>query len=89
MVSMCIKRSEGRTADNSPVMYRLVATALLALSAYGRDLRSSREAIVGGVEVEISEVPHMAALLFKNQTYCGGSIIGDRHIVTAGHCINK
>ncbi|XP_068626038.1 trypsin-1-like [Battus philenor] len=47
--------------------------------------------IVGGVNATASEFPHMALLGFGDdidtiQWLCGGSIISERFILTAGHC---
>ncbi|CAH2062115.1 unnamed protein product, partial [Iphiclides podalirius] len=47
--------------------------------------------IVGGVNASKSEFPHMALLGFGTdlpsvQWQCGGSIISERFILTAGHC---
>ncbi|XP_047508676.1 chymotrypsin-1-like isoform X1 [Pieris napi] len=54
-----------------------------------KDLLSSR--IVGGIEASPSYVTHMVALVFGERfkwLTCGGSIITQRHILTAAHCID-
>lgn len=49
--------------------------------------------IVGGVNAEEGEFPHMAALGFyvrEDQEYkfdCGGTLISSHYIVTAAHCV--
>lgn len=42
--------------------------------------------IVNGLQVRPHEYPWMALLLSKNKAVCGGSIINDYYILTAGHC---
>lgn len=48
--------------------------------------------IVGGLHADTAEFPHMARLgIGKNKAsiswYCGGTLISDRFILTAAHCI--
>ena len=45
--------------------------------------------IVGGSEVTPYSLPWQVGLVEKNQDapYCGGTLISDRHILTAAHCI--
>jgi len=48
--------------------------------------RSNR--IVGGVETEVNEYPWQVGLVSRNgrTPYCGGTLISDRHVMTAAHC---
>lgn len=43
--------------------------------------------IVGGVETGVNEWPWQAALMYGNSQFCGGSLINDRYVLTAAHCI--
>lgn len=43
--------------------------------------------IVGGVDVAIEDVPYQASLQVNGFGFCGGIIISDEWIMTAGHCV--
>jgi secreted trypsin-like serine protease len=47
------------------------------------------ERIVGGGNVNIRSYPFLASLryLSNNIIFCGGSIISNKHILTAAHCL--
>jgi len=42
--------------------------------------------IVGGTKASPAEYPWQVTLLFRGQHMCGGTLISDRHVVTAAHC---
>ena len=67
-------------------LYALLAGALVAdeASCHQQVVR-----IIGGVEVEQGEFPFLACLLSKGRFVCGGSIIDERHVLTAAHCISQ
>ncbi|KAJ4432275.1 hypothetical protein ANN_20893 [Periplaneta americana] len=44
--------------------------------------------IVGGTVTSPHLYPWMVAILNNGKLHCGGSIINDRYILTAGHCLN-
>ena len=43
--------------------------------------------VVGGAVAGASEFPWMVALIIGSKNLCGGSIIADRWILTAAHCV--
>lgn len=43
--------------------------------------------IVGGEETQEIRYPWMALLKNNNRFYCGGSLISDRYVATAAHCL--
>ena len=44
------------------------------------------ERIVGGDEATPHQYPWMAALFIDDKWFCGGSLISDQWVMTAGHC---
>ncbi|XP_076651455.1 trypsin-1 [Halictus rubicundus] len=43
--------------------------------------------IIGGEDARIEEVPHQVSLQSSGFGFCGGSIISENWVVTAGHCM--
>ncbi|XP_053605246.1 trypsin-1-like [Plodia interpunctella] len=46
----------------------------------------TRRRIVGGYETKKLEFPWMAVLMYNGRFYCGGSLLNDLYVLTAGHC---
>uniref|UniRef100_A0A2A4IYT6 Peptidase S1 domain-containing protein n=1 Tax=Heliothis virescens TaxID=7102 RepID=A0A2A4IYT6_HELVI len=51
--------------------------------------RNEASRIVGGVETAVNEFPWVARLSLHNKFYCGGSLINDRYVLTAAHCVSS
>lgn len=58
---------------------------LLALAAASQNLSDKR--IINGESIDIQEVPWQVALNKNFKGFCGGSILSDRIILTAAHCL--
>ncbi|XP_044019325.1 transmembrane protease serine 9-like [Aphidius gifuensis] len=50
-------------------------------------VRNEEGRIVGGQTTRINEFPWMARLSYLNKFYCGGTLINDRYVLTAAHCV--
>lgn len=50
---------------------------------------NEKRRIVGGKPTEVNEFPWLALIRRDKMIHCSGSIINDRYILTAGHCVYK
>ncbi|XP_076238844.1 trypsin-7-like [Calliopsis andreniformis] len=50
-------------------------------------LRNEVSRIVGGETTRVNEFPWIARLSYLNKFYCGGTLINDRYVLTAAHCV--
>lgn len=52
----------------------------------GRGVRAIGSRIVGGVEINIEEIPYQASVQFYESHICGGTILSSKFVLTAAHC---
>ncbi|XP_048007020.1 plasminogen-like [Leguminivora glycinivorella] len=75
--------------------YKLFIICFSVELAYGQKFNNSCECgvagtnrrIVGGTTAQPHQYPWLVALMLGSKLHCGGAIISDMHILTAGHCI--
>nr|AAM96942.1 trypsin 3 [Phlebotomus papatasi] len=75
-------------------MFRLVIVCALIVAVLGASVKNLTRPrldgrIVGGIAVDISEVPYQVSLQRYNSHSCGGSIISSNYILTAAHCTDQ
>jgi len=58
---------------------------IVSIQGYSQSTKSAQ--ITGGFEVDISERPFQISLQNDDGHFCGGSIINNRWILTATHCM--
>ncbi|XP_047112175.1 trypsin-7-like [Schistocerca piceifrons] len=65
----------------------VAAACSAAPPARARRFRTPHQGrIVGGGPVDISQFPWQISLEYRNEHYCGGSIISSEWVLTAAHC---
>ncbi|ATY60163.1 trypsin-like serine protease [Cordyceps militaris] len=64
----------------------LVALASQAVAFAVPSVATRSEAIVGGVSVKIEDFPYQVDLRVNDRANCGGTVISEKYVLTAGHC---
>lgn len=83
-----ISRRRRRARLGSAGAALLAAALVVSAQSSAAPSRASEPVprILGGGAADPATVPFAAAILFKNRFICSGSLVGPRHVVTAGHC---
>ncbi|XP_066590810.1 proclotting enzyme-like [Prorops nasuta] len=82
----------GATTPSSPPskpvpVATTMATAIYVAQCGAKNGNQDQERIVGGQNADPGEWPWIAALFNAGRQFCGGSLIDDKHILTAAHCV--
>lgn len=75
------------TTTSSPSVAPPAAAAPVDASCGAKNGYQDQERIVGGHNADVGEWPWIAALFNGGRQFCGGSLIDDRHILSAAHCV--
>ena len=65
---------------------RSAVTAALTAGLAAPASSTAAPRILGGGAADPAATPFAAAILFQDRFVCSGSLVGPRHVVTAGHC---
>ncbi|XP_069361117.1 trypsin, alkaline B-like [Maniola hyperantus] len=84
---------EARIEKITNILYEAVNALPCGVSARIRHAFPQQERIIGGSVTNINTYPYSAALLWSRNTIsfrqnCGGTIINNRSVLTAAHCIH-
>ncbi|PZC86024.1 hypothetical protein B5X24_HaOG200398 [Helicoverpa armigera] len=90
IICVCTSFAVGAENDTEPKTESVPETVEYAQKCNCRcGERNEASRIVGGVETAVNEFPWVARLSLHNKFYCGGSLINDRFVLTAAHCVTS
>lgn len=67
----------------------LLSLGDLLLPASEPETKPYTDRIVGGHNASIEEFPYQVSFIVNQSYFCGGFIVSESYIVTAGHCAQK
>lgn len=47
----------------------------------------NRQRVIGGIRAEIDDFPWQTLQFIQNRILCGGTLINNRYVLTAAHCV--
>lgn len=72
-------------------LYIVLLVAIFASSTFSASIQKRRPhldgRIVGGFPIDIKQVPWQASMQRNGKHACGASIISDKWLLTAAHCL--
>lgn len=92
--------SEGRQTSSNPFIQWLQSLLGVTTTTVAPPLEPAKDCpecscgrpnlnrIVGGDESGVNQYPWMAMLMYSNRFYCGATLINDRYVLTASHCVH-
>jgi len=82
-LSMCCFNEPGSSSGDAVTT---PSTSDLNSGTCGLAAVNDNHRIVGGTSAKAGEYPWQVVLMYNGQLMCGGTLIDDRHVVTAAHC---